>query len=426
MARIYPFRGLRFNPERIGCLEDVVTQPYDKISEAQRERYLKRSPHNIVRVIRNSNYEEAARLLNDWIRTEVLVREERASLYIYRQVFQYGGSELARTGIIALVSLEDGDLVVRGHEKILDEPLADRLSLIRATRANEGLIFTLFSDPELRIDGLLGDYSSAHEPAVDVMDDYGVANRLWAVSDPAMVAEVSAGVRNRALYIADGHHRFQTSVLYHRECLAAGLTASGPESFDKRMIALFNMDGEGVRILPTHRGLRGLESFDPAAFLARLDRRFLIREAEDLEHLLRIVESGKGRIGVAWPSVEGLAFRVAEVKPEAFADRGFMPAVEGPLRRLDVSVLHEGILSDSLRISAGEVASGKYVVYFREARELAAELTAGRLQAGFFLKPTSLSEVTAVSEFGARMPQKSTDFFPKLLTGLVMLKMDMP
>jgi uncharacterized protein (DUF1015 family) len=426
MARIYPFRGFRFSGESVGRLEDVVTQPYDKISTAQRDLYLERSPHNIVRVIRNPDYEEAARLLNDWIRTGVLVREKEPSLYIYRQVFASAGEKLARTGFVGVVSLEDRDLVVRGHEDILDKPLADRLNLIRATRANEGLIFTLFSDPELKVDRLLRDYSSSHDPVVNVVDDFGVENRLWTVSEPSVIEDIAAGVRERGLYIADGHHRFQTSVLFHRECLSSGMTPSGAESFDKRMVALFNMDSEGVRILPTHRGLRGLERFDPRVFLVQLSRHFEIHEVEDLGSLLDSVESGVGRIGLGWRADGGLACHVAELKPEALSDESFMPKVEGPLRRLDVSVLHEGIFAETLGIPRAKVASGEHLVYFRDAEELAAKLAAGELQSGFFLKATSLSQVREVSEFGARMPQKSTDFYPKLLTGLVMLKMDLP
>ena len=425
MARIYPFRGYRFDPSVVGKLDDVVTQPYDKIPEALRREYLGRSPHNIVRVIRNEDYAEAARFLNDWIREGVLRQDLDACLYVYEQLFSFEGVVHSRIGIIGLVALDDSELVVRGHETVLERPLSDRLNLIRHTQANEGLIFTLFSDPSLKVDHVLDGYTEVHAPAIEVTDDFGVLHRVWAVSDPDVVSALRSLVEPLPLYIADGHHRFQTSLLFHKECLAQGCRPLAPESFDRRMIALFNMESQGMRILPTHRGVKGLEDFRPHRFVLGLERHFRIKSAATFDDMYKGVEDGHNCIGFCWPQGRELHAVVARLKEEAHSDPEFMPEAQGPLRELDVTILHSGVLSGLLGIGPDKVSSGDYVSYFRDRNELRGLLEQGSLQLGCFLRSTSLSQVRKISESGARMPQKSTDFFPKLLTGLVLMKMEM-
>ncbi len=408
----------------VGRVDNVVTQPYDKIPEALKKEYLGRSPFNIVRVIRNEDYEEAARFLDDWIGKGVLRRDLDPCLYAYEQVFSFEGEAYSRMGIIGLVALDDDELVVRGHERVLERPLSDRLSLIRHTRANEGLVFTLFSDDSLKIDHVLEGYAEVHAPTIDVTDDFGVVHRLWAVSDPDVVAALREFVDGLPLYIADGHHRFQTSLLFHKECLAQGFRPAALESFDKRMIALFNMESRGMRILPTHRGLTGLDDFRPHRFLLGLERHFRVKSVESFDDMYSGVEEGRRCLGFCWPDGRGLKAVVARLKEGALADPEFMSDAEGPLRELDVTILHSGVLAGLLGIGPDQVSSGNYVSYFREKQELRSLLEQGAVQLGCFLRSTSLEQVREVSEYGAKMPQKSTDFFPKLLTGLVLMKME--
>lgn len=426
MPTIYPFKGYRFDPKRVEDVSRVVTQPYDKIPDSLRQDYLARSEFNIVRVIKNPDYDDAARNLEAWTSSGVLRRDSEPSFYIYRQTFSYDGPESVRTGLIALVSLDDSDLVVKGHENVLDRPLADRLELIRRTRANEGLIFTLFSDPELESDRYL-EAACADSPAdLEVVDDFGVKNQLWVVSDPKLISGLRELMLGRALYIADGHHRFQTSVQFHRECLQAGLVPVGSESFDKRMVALFNMESEGLRILPTHRGVRGLDGFKPENFFRAATSYFEVESVAGEREMTQALDAGRLCLGVATSDgVGGVTLRLLRLKPEAVNDQSFMPRAQGPVRDLDVTVLHEGVLSPLLGLDARAVAGEEYVRYFRDRRDLLDQVAAGDLQIGFLLRATSLDQVREVSEQGAKMPQKSTDFYPKLLTGLVLMKMDM-
>lgn len=425
MPTIYPFRGFRFDESRVGPLSAVVTQPYDKIPDSLREDYLTRSPFNIVRVIKNPDYAAAARCLESWLAEGVLKRDPRPAFYAYQQTFDFEGNRLSRVGLIALVSLEDSDLVVKGHEQVLDKPLADRLNLIRRTRANEGLIFTLFSDSAHTMDRLLGEVLSTSPAAAEAVDDYGVENRLWRVDDPGLVSELQAAVRGRPLYIADGHHRFQTSVTFYQECLAAGMKPVGPESFDKRMVALFNMDAEGLRILPTHRGVARLPGLDLEAILRRLERDFEVKPSPVAELPARMAgsEHAFGLLFQRHGQVEG---RLLVLRPARLADPQFMLGVSGPLRTLDVTILHEGVLRPVLGLDQRAIAGEANVSYFRERQELLDQIRSGSLQLGFLLKPTSLGQVREVSECGLKMPQKSTDFYPKLLTGMVLMKMEMP
>jgi uncharacterized protein (DUF1015 family) len=425
MPTIYPFRGFRFDESRVGPLSGVVTQPYDKIPDSLREEYLRRSPFNIVRVIKNPDYAAAAQCLDSWLAEGILKRDPRPAFYAYRQSFDFERSRLSRVGLIALVSLKDKDLVVKGHEQVLDKPLADRLNLIRRTRANEGLIFTLFSDSARTMDRLLEEVLSASPAAAEAVDDYGVDNRLWRVDEPGLVSELQAAVRGRPLYIADGHHRFQTSVTFYQECLAAGMKPAGPESFDKRMVALFNMDAEGLRILPTHRGLARLPGLDLEAILRRLERDFEVTAAPVAELPARMsgVEHAFGLLFQRHAHTEG---RLLVLRPGRLTDPQFMPGVSGPLRALDVTILHEGVLGPVLGLDQRAIAGEAYVSYFRERQELLDQIRSGSLQLGFLLKPTSLGQVREVSECGLKMPQKSTDFYPKLLTGMVLMKMEMP
>ncbi|UCF36618.1 MAG: DUF1015 domain-containing protein, partial [Acidobacteriota bacterium] len=355
MASIYAFKGFRYNKQKVGDVSSVVTQPYDKIPEALRLDYLDRSPHNIVRVIKNSDYKEAADYLNSWISQEVMVQDSQPAIYVYEQVFEFEEKTLTRLGFIALVSLDDDDLAVKGHENILNKPLEDRLNLIRSTQANEGLVFTLFSDPDLSVDRVLEQCSKAQSPVLEVRDDFNVTNRLWEINDPDLIVGIQTLMKGKALYIADGHHRYQTSVSYHQELLDQGFKPSGVESFDKRMIALFNMDSEGMRILATHRAVRNVSNLDVNKLLNDLRASFEVTPCEDADMVFTQVDEKEHTIGLVTESPRG--YYALTLKPGQTEDSDFMPAVSGPSRELDVCLLHDGILAPHLGLGPAEVAS---------------------------------------------------------------------
>ncbi len=419
MAILLPFRGCRYNSERAGNVTDLVTQPYDKISPEMASRYLESSPYNIVRIIKNSDYEEAGRALQEWLESGVLQVDSQPAFYPYEQIFDFQGRTWSRMGLIALVSLDDPDLAVKGHENILKAPLEDRLNLIRRTECNEGLIFTLFSDPAMEVDGSLEEFTSANSPEIEMTDEHGVTHRLWRLTEPALQELLATLLADKPLYIADGHHRFQTSLLYHRECLEQGWRPAAVESFDKRLMALFNLNSPALKILPTHRAIQGVDGFESKRLLQDLESSFLVEESASLADLEGRMSEPGHKIGLLLENQRYLL----TLKSEVLTDSSFMPELRGAARDLDVNILHQGILAARLDIDTRESSGQKYVDYFRDSRELDELVVEGHRQAGFLLKPTRLEQVQEISELGEKMPQKSTDFYPKLLTGLVMMKM---
>ena len=423
MARLIPFRGYRYDSRVVPRLDDVVTQPYDKISPGMLRRYLRKDPRNIVRVIKNPDYADAARNLNEWIESGVMRRDGVPSFYPYRQVFEIQGQSHARLGFIGLISLDEADLAVRGHERVLRGPLQDRLNLIRHTESNEGLIFMLYSDPGLSVDQLLARYTESAEPVLQVHDEYGVLHELWRLTESDLQESVTAALMNHRLYIADGHHRFQTSVEYRNECLAQGWRTSGPESFDKRMIGLFNMESPGLKVLATHRGIKNVDESRIVNLRAGLEPFFQVDSVSGAGDLTSLLEGEGHRSGLVFRG-SGQAF-LLRLREQSRSDPSFMSGIRGPARSLDVNILHEGILNPLLGIGAAELSSQNFVEYFRDPGELIAKVRKGELQAGFLLNATRLGQVREISDLGQKMPQKSTDFYPKLLTGLVLMKMEM-
>ncbi|HDL85501.1 MAG TPA: DUF1015 domain-containing protein, partial [Candidatus Acetothermia bacterium] len=249
MAHIIPFRGVRYDPSRAGETSDLVAQPYDRIGEEEQKTYYERSPYNIVRIIKGiaqpgdngeNVYTRAAAYLRKWLDEGILVRDETPSVYVYHQEYSFGGERLVRKGVIALGKLEPER--VHAHEKTLKGPKEDRLRLMHATEANFGHIFMLYSDPERKADEALAAVIDGIAPTIEATDDLGNLHRVWQVTDPAVIETVQSTLADKDLYIADGHHRYETAVNYMHECEEKGWTEAAPESFDVRMMTLFNID----------------------------------------------------------------------------------------------------------------------------------------------------------------------------------------
>ena len=421
MAEVFPFRGYRYSTQEIANLNDVVTQPYDKISEQMRQEYLERHPYNIVRVIKNNDYENAGENLNQWIQAGILRQDDSPSFYPYEQTFHFEGQNFSRLGFMGLVSLETDPDSVMGHERVLDRPLEDRLNLIRSTEANEGPVFTLYSDPSMQVDQLIRRFTQDHDPIIDVTDGDGNQHRMWRLCEKDLHQQMIEVLRGSQFYIADGHHRFKTSELYYQECQARGWRVTGGESFDKRMVTLFNLNSPELKILPTHRGIRSLPQFDLDPFLASLEPHFQVEKMAALAQLEDVMHGPGVRIGLA--AGENPSYYLLHLREDS-SDDAFMSGMADGLRQLDVNVLHEAIMRPHLKVDAREPSGQAQVAYFRHRGELIARLEQGELQLAFILNPTSLDEVRELSEAGQKMPQKSTDFYPKLLTGLVLMKME--
>ncbi|HEX3743215.1 MAG TPA: DUF1015 domain-containing protein [Bryobacteraceae bacterium] len=408
MARIYPFQPLRYTA-KAGALSDVVTQPYDKISPAMRSRYLALSPYNLVRIILGERsaadtesenpYTRARGYLDAWTADGVLARDAEPGIYPYFQEFTEPdtGERLVRKGFIAVGAIEEYAAgVVFRHEQTLSGPKKDRTDLLRHTHAHFGQIFMLYPDRSGAIDALL-DEAAAAAPLAELTDEYGGVHRLWKITGAGAIQELMADKR---LLIADGHHRYETALAFRNE--NPGLAGA-----DRVMMTLVNMYSPGLRILATHRLVNGLDSATlPDGFLQAAARDFEVREIASAAELQS-----------AW-ATDGQRTIIGA----AIGTRLFQLEYRG-LGELDVRVLHEKLLGKELGIGEQAVRDEKHLRYMRGLDAAVEEARSGAAQIAFLLKATSIEQVADTSFGGGVMPQKSTDFYPKLLSGLTIYKL---
>ncbi len=432
MAVIHPFRGIRYDPKAVGNIAKVVAQPYDKIDKRLREIYYRRHPKNIVRIIKgetfpndtaeNSVYTRARAFFQDWLAEGTLRQDTVPALYVYDETYPLpSGGSRTRRGMIAVAELEEfGKGGIIPHERTLAGPKADRLNLTRATGGQFGQIFMLYPDPANRVNLLLGKGAEG-KPVFDFTDDSEkakVVHRLWIVTRPEIVSAVAEEMKPKPLFIADGHHRYETALNYRNEMRAAGRKcAPGSENFNNSMMTFVNFDDAGLTILPTHRMVFGLKAVDWDGLLRRLGENFSLSEAANLDALLAGLEKGKPNHVFGFQG--GGKFRLlalkADRKPETIVPGAFSAA----WKSLDVSLLHTLILEGILGIDAAKLEAQTNVRYYRSAAEAAAAVEKGEGQMAFYLNPTRAEQVKEVAGQGEKMPQKSTDFFPKILSGLL-------
>jgi uncharacterized protein (DUF1015 family) len=441
MAHIYPFRAWRYNPSAVR-LEDVVTQPYDKITPSMQQAYYDRSPYNLVRIILGkpelfdaeggeSVYTRAARDFKAWQEEGVLAQEKSPAIFAYSQRFRLPGTEIVkeRRGFIALGKVHDyADRVVFRHEQTLSKPKGDRLNLLKATRAHFGQIFMLYSDPAGSVDKIL--YDGAGPAEAEVTDEYGVLHRLWKVSDPAVINLLTTAMADKKLIIADGHHRYETALNYSREHAAS---ASAKTEFSTSqlpqpaypeaavMMTFVNMDSDGLVILPTHRVVHSLTNFDPATFKRSAEEFFTIEAlpAGEASNYIDTLTAQKGTAFVAVTRAGAFLLR-AKAEPVAAA----LAELPERQRQLDLSCLHSIVLDRLLGLDAEKVREQTNLRYLRDAGEAVDLVSRGEANVTFLTNPVSMEQLKEVAFAGDVMPQKSTDFFPKLLSGLAIYALE--
>jgi uncharacterized protein (DUF1015 family) len=444
MALVYPFRAYRYNPE-VAPFDRVLTQPYDKISPAQQEKYYAADPHNLIAVekgrtfandaLHNNVYTRAAAALEGWIAANAVKQDEAAAFYAYTQEFTAPGSSARRTrrGFIGAGQLEDyANNVVFRHEHTLSGPKADRLELLRHTHTHTGQLFMIYSDPDKRVDLILGEVESAEKPATELLDEYGVTHRLWAVADPARVAAIQKAMADQKLVIADGHHRYETSLNFRNESRTKAGKVIPDAPYERSMMTFVNTHSEGLTILPTHRVVNHLRDFSWSGVRRYLEPWFATevfsftnepQRADAQENFRTGLTKAKTQraIGV-YPaaSAEARAFYLLTLRPEADLAH-ILPGLSRLQRQLDVVLLHQGILEPALGVTPHAVASESNLSYEREFAAAIDAVDRGA-QVAFLLNPVDVDMVMKVATSGEVMPQKSTDFYPKLLSGITMYR----
>ena len=444
MASIYPFRAWRYNPSEVK-LDDVVTQPYDKISPAMQQAYYQRSPYNLVRIILGlpelfdaekgeSVYSRAARDFKAWKQQSVLIQEKTPCVFAYSQRFKVPGTEIwkERRGFIGLGKLHEyADQVVFRHEQTLSKPKSDRLNLLKATRAHFGQIFMLYSDPAGSVEKLLFEGNGPAE--AEVTDEYGVLHRLWRVNDPATLRMLTSAMADKKLIIADGHHRYETALGYPKAAAEEHAKTAGNVEYSAGqlpqpafpeaavMMTFVNMDTDGLVILPTHRVVHSLEGFDPAAFAKAAEEFFTVEALPEADANSYMATLGK-QTGPAFVAVTGTGALLLRSKPEAVA--AVLASIPDRQRQLDLTHLHSIILDRLLGLDAEKVREQMNLRYLRDAGEAVDQAKRGEANVTFLTNPVSMEQLREVAFAGDVMPQKSTDFFPKLLSGLAMYSLD--
>ena len=434
MADVRPFRGLRYNPRKVS-VQNVVTQPYDKISPEMQERYYALDPHNIVRVIlgkgregdsaEDNVYTRAAAKLREWRAGGVIEPIPLPSFWVYFQRFVIPGTaeHRVRKGFIGLGRLEDySSQIVYPHERTLAGPKQDRLQLLRHTRTHFEQIFMLYDDEEQRIDALL-DSATRLTPDIEVNDEYGVSHNLWVLNEPSVLAQIQKEMSGRKLIIADGHHRYETALAYRDEQRAAGNSRTdAPHEW--LPMTFFNMRSPALTVLPTHRVVGGVKDFSAARFLEKASEYFDVEAVDGGAETFSsaLVSAGHKGLTIGVAAEGGRRCALLRLKSvDLFAPMGDLSPKQ---RTLDVAVLHRLLIERCLGITEEAVKHENNITYVREFDAALRAVSTGRAQIAFLLNPVRLDQMRDIVYEGNVMPQKSTDFYPKVLSGLVLYSLD--
>ncbi len=438
MAVIEPFRGVRYNPDKVGDPNRVMAPPYDIISDKEQDELYAKHPCNVIRLElgrrspadteQDNRYTRSAADLRKWREEGVLVREEQPVLYSYFMDYRTReGKEKTLKGFLSRVLLEELDSgVVLPHENTLSGPKADRLQLMETTHANFSPIFSLYSNPGMEAIEIL-DGSARKTPCIDVTDGDGVRHRVWTVDSTQEIEKIRRVLADLPLFIADGHHRYETALNFRNRMRESTGKCDGKQGFDYVMMYFSNMEEGGLTIYPTHRLVDHLQDFQLSSFLDQVAAHFEVRPYPYLKKqpfLRDLKEAGTDRHAFGLYTGESddlfllLLKNLDGIRP--LFGRDLSPV----LQQLDVTILHTVLLDHLLGIGEEELKAQSNVRYVKETEDALHSVNDGDAQLAFLLNGTRVDQLREVSLRGEKMPQKSTYFYPKLLTGLVLNSLD--
>ena len=423
MAEIKAFRGMRYDTAKAGKLEELCCPPYDIISEKERKAFIAQNKYNVIRLELPREgedvYAAAGEVLDKWRDTGVLIHEDKPALYIYEEEFNAYNRRKSIKGLIARVKVEEFSKgVILPHEFTLSKAKADRFELMKATNCNFSQIYALYMDETHTTLSTLEALSQGC-PDAQFTDDDQITHRLWIVTDEKVIAKLTADFADRKLYIADGHHRYETALNYRNYCRENGISKEG-DAQDYQMIYLMDMEHEGLVVFPTHRLVRGLKGFDRDVILDGCEEYFDIKAYDSVSNMnAALAEQYQlGNKAFAFYCGRGewylLVLRDIAVMDEV------LPDLSEASRGLDVSVLHTLILEKILGIDKKNMAEQRNLTYTKFFEEAIMGVDKGEFQCSFILNPTRVTEIRDVAAAGEKMPQKSTYFYPKMITGMVM------
>lgn len=433
MVRVAPFRGVFYNQKKVRDLSKVVAPPYDVISGEQQEKLYRRSPYNFVRLDLNQDpdpYAAVAQLFQDWQAEGILQRDEIPAIYFLTHRFTLkDNSEKIRQGFFALTELQGFSAgAIRPHEKTLEAPKEDRLRVMLACHAQLSPIFALYSQTKQNLNRLLAQHVEGIDPFIAVELGGGEECRLWRITDPGIIQQVQQELRDQPLVIADGHHRYEASLNYRHRMRSERGQWNGREAFNYVMTYFANLNDENLVILPTHRLVRG---YAPQPFLQleeTLQNYFYIepypKTPEGQSWFLKALKSGGKKHRLIGASFKrDPRYLILRLKNKRTMQR-LAKEMSPPLRELDVSTLHLLILEHILGLTPEQQVSGETIRYSQDEEALLQAVEKEDYQAGFILNPLKAEELLGIVAAGEKMPQKSTYFYPKLISGLIVNKID--
>lgn len=440
MAEIKPFKGLLYNPDKIQDMADVLTPPYDVISKEEQEEFYNRHPNSIIRLIlgktteddteKNNPHTRAAEYFKKWASEKVLVEDDAPALYLTAVTFSVEDKTVTRYGLISLVGLEPFEKgIVLPHEKTFSKVKSERLGLIKACRANFSQIFSLFSDRTNIMKILLGAVEESH-PDIDLVDDKGSRHKLWRITDSSVLNQVSDAMKDRKIYIADGHHRYETSLNYRKWLSENDPDFSPDHPANYVMMYLCSMEDPGLVILPAHRLLTEMTSSELSAFIEKAEEYFEIesfsfkeKEREGVQKaFMAALESHDSENAIGALIKNRQEFNILVLKPGVM-ERLFEHEMPDSLRCLDVSVLTRLIFMEILGFDQERLDNENLINYSSNEKIAIDTVASGRYNIVFILNPTKIEQVRRVAEEGYTMPRKATYFYPKVITGQVLYKL---
>lgn len=424
MALVKGFQGMRYTA-KAGNIADLVSPPYDIISPDQRDALVGRSPYNIVQLelpVGEDKYKKATELYNQWVADGILKQDEKDSIYIYEMCFTVNDIHRSVKGMICAVRLEEFEnRVILPHEYTLSKAKNDRFELLHAAKASFSQIYSMYSD-EQQVTRARIERISADAPDIEFTDEEGITHRLWCVTDEEQIAAFAADFVDRQLFIADGHHRYETALNYRKKVKAETPDFSSEHPANYTCMFLVDMECDGLVVFPTHRMLANLGSFDEQETLEKINKYFSFERRNDLTNIEQDLLDGWDSHSIALYTGKDyyylLGFHEVELVREMQVDRS------ESFCDLDVTILHTLILDKVFGITKSDLAKQTKITYTRSIDEALAQVKVGKQECAFFLNPTRVEQIKDVAKAGDKMPQKATYFYPKLITGMVFIKFD--
>ncbi len=440
MAKVIPFRGLRYNPERFADLDAVTAPPYDTVTPERQQELYNKNEYNVIRLDKgmdfetddeeNNKYTRSGAYIKKWTDDGVLVREDEPAFYIYEQIFRLGDDESpshSLKGIIALVQLEEfSKKIIIPHSETINGAKRDRLELIKETETNISPIYSLYMDPDQAIADIISECSDG-KPDISFTTSERVIQNIWIIKDSAIRNVISKKFENKQLFIADGHHRYDSALSYSRERHGEEGTKGGSEPYDYTMMLLSSMDDSGLFLFPTHRLIRGVEDFSEQMVVSGLTDDFAMSkiyftEGDYAEIIMTKLSNTIDEKRIAMYTGKDYYYTL-DIKDLAIMD----DAVEGKsdaYKHLDVTILHRLILDRYFDVNENREADRDKIEYTKSASEAVEKVKSGEFQCAFLMNPTGISEIKDLSLANEKMPRKTSYFWPMPVTGTVMYKFD--